>query len=244
MSSRTYPSFALDAGNHPYMTRARMLTKAIMKLMRTLAAMVALSVTHHANAAETVQTLDAKIADAKRTAAEAKKTADTICFDAGKEMGQRELGQPNDASEKFKKCTSAMQTSSDANGLIGVLYEQRSHLTGEPLAPEYACIGKPSLGAPHPDPNGHYTVCPKDPDDHSYKFWIITQVRMQAGNAKETWSDGGLISLRRYSSEAECRAGIARYEDYPSKVPYNLKDGVLVGDVCVQVFISDVRELQ
>jgi hypothetical protein len=142
------------------MTRARMLTKAIMKLMRTLAAMVALSVTHHANAAETVQTLDAKIADAKRTAAEAKKTDDTICFDAGKEMGQRELGQPNDASEKFKKCTSAMQTSSDANGLIGVLYEQRSHLTGEPLAPEYACIGKPSLGAPHPGSRSPSSVRP------------------------------------------------------------------------------------
>ena len=90
---------------------------------------------------------------------------------------------------------------------------------------------------------GHYTVCPKDPDDHSYKFWIITQVRMQAGSAKETWSDGGLISMRRYSSEAACRTGIGNYEDYPSKVPYNLKDGVMVGDVCVEVFIPDMREL-
>ena len=38
--------------------------------------------------------------------------------------------------------------------------------------------------------------------------------------------------MRRYSSESECRMGIAKYEDYPSKVPYNLKDGVMVGDVC------------
>ena len=67
---------------------------------------------------------------------------------------------------------------------------------------------------------------------------------MQAGSAKETWSDGGFISLRRYSSEAECRMGIAKYEDYPSKVPYNLRDGVIVGDVCVKVFIPDVHELQ
>ncbi|MGJ5043124.1 hypothetical protein [Bradyrhizobium sp. HKCCYLRH1062] len=214
------------------------------KAVRIIAAMAAFSIAHRANAADTVQTLDAKIADAQRAAAEAKKAADSICFDAGKEMGQRDLGQPNDASAKFKKCTDAMQTSSDAIGLIGFLQEQRSHLTGEPPATRYACSGEPSLGAPHPDANGHYTVCPKGPDDHSYKFWIITQVRMQAGNAKETWSDGGIISLRRYSSEAECRAGIARYEDYPSKVPYNLKDSVLVGDVCVQVFIADVRELQ
>lgn len=50
--------------------------------------------------------------------------------------------------------------------------------------------------------------------------------------------------MRRYSSEFECRMGIAKYEDYPSKVPCNLKDGVMVGDVCVEVFISDVRELR
>jgi hypothetical protein len=112
------------------------------------------------------------------------------------------------------------------------------------MSSKYACSGKPDLGAPHPDAKGHYTVCPKDPDDHSYKFWIITQVRMQAGNAKETWSDGELISMRRYSSESECRMGIAKYEDYPSKIPYNLKDGVMVGDVCVEVFIPDVRELR
>jgi hypothetical protein len=66
---------------------------------------------------------------------------------------------------------------------------------------------------------------------------------MQAGSAKETWSDGGLISMRQYSSESECKAGIAKYEDYPSKVPYILKDGVILGDVCVKVFIPDVREL-
>jgi hypothetical protein len=67
---------------------------------------------------------------------------------------------------------------------------------------------------------------------------------MQAGSAKETWSDRGLISIRRYSSEAESRMGIAKYEDYPSKVSYNLKDGVMLGDVCVEVLIPDVRELQ
>jgi hypothetical protein len=55
-------------------------------------------------------------------------------------------------------------------------------------------------------------VCPKDPDDHSYTFWIITQVRMQAGSTNETWRDGGLISLRRYSSESQCRAGINKME--------------------------------
>ena len=155
-------------------------------------------------------------------------------------MGQRDQGLPNNASKQFKQCTDAMEASNDAIGLVGYLYEQRSRLTGQPLPSEYACKGKPSLGAPHPDTNGHYIECPKDPDDHSYKFWIITQVRMQAGSAKETWSDGG---LRRYGSEAECRAGIARYEDYSSKVPYILKDGVMLGDVCVGVFIPDLRDL-
>jgi hypothetical protein len=81
------------------------------------------------------------------------------------------------------------------------------------------------------------------PDDHSHKFWIITQVRMQVGSAKETWSDGGFISIPHYSSESECRAAIAKYEDYPSKVPYTIKDGVVVGDVCVEGLILDVREL-
>ncbi len=190
--------------------------------------------------ASRVQILDAQIADAKHAATAAGKAAETICGNAGFAMGQRDQGLPNNAS---KQCTDAMQASNDASGLVGYLYEQRSHLTGQPLPSEYACSGKPSLGAPHPDTNGHYTVCPKDPDDHSYKFWIITQVRMQAGSAKETWSDGGFISLRRYGSEAECRTGIAEYEDYPSKVPYNLKDGVMLGDVCVEVFIPDLRDL-
>ena len=27
-------------------------------------------------------------------------------------------------------------------------------------------------------------------------------------------------------------------------LPYNLKDGIVVGDVCVQVIIPDVRELR
>ena len=140
--------------------------------------------------------------------------------------------------------TAPVQASNDASGFVAYLYEQRSHLTGQPMPSEYACSAKPSLGAPHPDAEGHYTVCPKDPDDHSYKFWIITQVRMQAGSAKETWSDAGGISMSRYSSESECRMGIAKYEEYPSKVPYSLKDGVLVGDVCVGVWILDMRELQ
>ncbi len=211
-----------------------------------LAAVAALVVASHAIAgtdASHVQILDAQIADAKHAATAAGKAAETICGNAGFAMGQRDQGLPNNASKQFKQCTDAMQASNDASGLVGYLYEQRSHLTGQPLPSEYACSGKPSLGAPHPDTDGHYTVCPKDPDDHSYKFWIITQVRMQAGSAKETWSDGGFISLRRYGSEAECRTGIAEYEDYPSKVPYNLKDGVMLGDVCVEVFIPDLRDL-
>ena len=188
--------------------------------------------------------LDARIADAKHAVTAASEARNTICKNAGYAMGQREGGLPNNASEQFKQCMDALQASNDASGFVGYLYEQRSRLTGEPMPSEYACNGKSSLGAPHPDPKGHYTVCPKDPDDHSYKFWIITQVRMQAGSTKETWSDGGLISMRHYSSESECRMGIAKYEDYPSKVPYNLKDGVMVGDVCVEVLIPDVRELQ
>ena len=78
----------------------------------------------------------------------------------------------------------------------------------------------------------------KDPDDHSYKFWMITQVRMQVGSAKETWSDDGFISMGRYSSESECRVGIAKHEDYPSKVPYVLKGGVILGDVCIPVKVQ------
>ena len=158
-------------------------------------------------AAETnpIEVLDARISDARNAGAAASKAADTICHNAGYAMGQREIGLPSNASEQLKQCSEAMQANSDAIGFIGFLYEQRSHLTGEPLSPGHACGGKPSLGAPHPDAKGHYTVCPKDPDDHSYKFWIITSVRMQAGSAKETWSDGGIISLRRYRSEAECK---------------------------------------
>jgi hypothetical protein len=213
-----------------------------MKLTRTVAAMAALVVAPHANAdspnASRVQRLDAQIEDAKRAAAKSKKAAGTICYNAGYAIAQ------GDRQGQMKKCTDATRASSDASGFVGFLYEQRSHLTGQPVPREYACSGKPSLGVPHPDAEGHYTVCPKDPDDHSYTFWIITQVRMQAGSAKETWSDGGLISMRRYSSESECRMGIAKYEDYPSKVPYNQKDDVMVGDVCVQVIIPDVRELQ
>jgi hypothetical protein len=219
-----------------------------MNLTRTVAAMAALIVASHGNAQTTdasrVQILDARIADAKDAATAAGKARGTICYNAGYSMSQRDQGLPSNASEQFKQCMDAGQASNDAIGFVGYLYEQRSHLTGQPMPSEYACSGKPNLGAPHPDAEGHYTVCPKDPDDHSYKFWIITQVRMQAGNAKETWSDGGLISMRHYSSESECRMGIAKYEDYPSKVPYNLKDGVMVGDVCVEVLIPDVRELQ
>jgi len=201
--------------------------------------MTALVVAPHANAASDtsrVQRLDAKIEDAKRAAEEVKKAASTICYNAGIAIGQ------DNPQGQTKKCLDAMQANNDAIGLVGLLYEQRSQLTGQTMPTEYACSSKPSLGAPHPDAEGHYTVCPKNPDDHSYTFWLITQVHIQAGSAKETWSDGGLISMRRYNSEAECRMGIAKYEDYPSKVPYNLKDGVMVGDVCVQVFIPDVRE--
>ena len=209
--------------------------------------MAALILATQVNAAadpSSVQTLDARITDAKQAAAAAGKAAQTICGNAGYAIGQRDQGLPNNAHTQFKQCMEASRAINDASGFVGHLYELRSHLTGQPIPGEYACSGKPSLGVPHPDAMGHYTVCPKDPDDHSYKFWIITQVRMQVSNAKETWSDGGFISMRRYSSEADCRAGIAKYEDYPSKVPYTLKDGVIVGDVCVEVLISDVRELR
>jgi len=190
-----------------------------------------------------VQALDARIADARHAATAAGKAAATICGNAGYAMGQRDQELPNNAGKQLKDCRDAIQANNDAIGLVGYLFEQRSHLTGREMPNEYACNGKVSLGAPQPDINGHYTVCPKDPDDHSYKYWFITQVRMQVGNAKETWSDGGVISMRRYGSEAECRKGVAKYEDFPSKVPFELRDGVLVGDVCVEVFIPDVREL-
>jgi hypothetical protein len=158
--------------------------------------------------------LDAQIADAKHAATAASKAAETICYNAGYAMSQRDQGLPNNAGEQSKKCTDAMQASNDASGFVGYLYERRSHLTGQPMPSEYACSGKSSLGAPHPDDKGHYTICPKDPDDHSYKFWIITQARMQVGSTKETWSDGGLISMRHYSSESECRMGIAKYASW------------------------------
>ena len=211
-----------------------------------LAVVVALSIALHGNAtADTgdVKMLDTRIDDAKRAVRTAEKAANTICENAGYEIGQRSQGLVNNTSKQFEQCISAMQGTNDAIGLVGYLYEQRSHLTGEPLLGEHACNGKPDLGAPHPDANGHYTVCPNDPDDHSYKFWMITQVRLQVGSAKDTWSDGGFISLHRFDSEAECRMGIAKYEDYPSKLPYTLKDNVVVGDVCVEIIIQDVREL-
>ena len=38
--------------------------------------------------------------------------------------------------------------------------------------------------------------------------------------------------------------GYGQYlKSLPVKVPYNLKNGVMVGDVCVEVFIPDLREL-
>jgi len=218
-----------------------------MRASSSLVSIAVLILASQANAADSsngVQILDARIADAKKAAAAAQKATETICRDAGHEMGQRGQGLPNNAGPEFKQCMEAMQASGDASGFIGYLYEERSHLTGQPIPNKYACAGKPSLGAPHPDAEGHYVVCPKDPDDHSYKFWMITQVRMQVGSAKETWSDDGFISMGRYSSEAECRAGIAKHEDYPSKIPYTLKDGVILGDVCVEVIIPDVRELR
>ncbi|MGB6940580.1 MAG: hypothetical protein WBE14_28765 [Xanthobacteraceae bacterium] len=107
--------------------------------------------------------LDARIADAKLAATAASNAIGTICENAGHAMGQRAQGLPNNASEQFKKCMDATRASSDASGFVGYLYEQRSHLTGQPMPSGYACSGKPSLGAPHPDAEGHYTVCPKDP---------------------------------------------------------------------------------
>ncbi len=218
-----------------------------MRMTRAVVLLASLMLAPLVNAAVdvgAVGTLDARIADAKSAATAVRKAADTICQNAGYASGQREQGLPSNASEQLKQCSDAMQASGDAIGFIGLLYEQRAHLTGQTMPGEYACNGKSSLGAPHPDAKGHYTVCPPDPDDHSYKFWIITQVRMQVGSARETWSDGGLISMGHYRSESECRSAVAKYEDYPSKVPYALKNGVTVGDVCVEVFIPDVRELQ
>lgn len=216
-----------------------------MKPLLTVAAMVALILAAQANAtdASKLQVLDARIADAKQAVTAANKAAHVICGNAGFAMGQRTMGIPNNAHKQLSQCIDAMEAASDAIGRVGYLYEERSRLTGEPLPAKYACDGKPTLGAPHPDAKGHYAVCPKDPDDHSYKFWMITQVRMQVGSAKETWSDSGFISLRRYVTERGCRTAIAKYEDYPSKIPYVLQNGAVVGDVCVEVVIPDVRKL-
>jgi hypothetical protein len=217
-----------------------------MKPLLIVAAMSALILAAHANAAtgaSQLQVLDVRIADAKQAATAANKAAHVICGDAGFAMDQHTLGTPNSSHKQFRQCIDAMEAANDAIGRIGYLYEERSRLTGKPMPAEYACDGKPSLGAPHPDVKGHYAVCPKDPDDHSYTFWIITQVRMQVGSAQETWSDSGFISLGRYSSEPACRAAIAKYEDYPSKIPYALQNGAVVGDVCVEVVIPDVRKL-
>ena len=221
--------------------------KMKLKLTSPIAAMlIMIAAPHYANGntgANRVQRLNAKIAEAEHAAAEDKKATDRICYSAGSKMSQSPLGSTNRSGAQLKDCINAAQTMNDAIGLVGYLYEERSRLTGQPVPSGYLCNGKPSLGVPHPDANGHFTVCPKDPGDHSYKFWIITQVRMQASSAKETWSDGGLISLRRYSSESACRMGMAKFEDYPSKIPYKLRDGVIVGDVCVKVVIPDLREL-
>jgi hypothetical protein len=117
-------------------------------LCLAITAMAALIVAPHANATDEspVQILDARIADAEHAATAALKAADTICENAGYAM--------------TKQCSDAIGASNDASGFVGYLYEQRSHLTGQPMPSEYACSGKPSLGAPHPDAEGHYSVCP------------------------------------------------------------------------------------
>jgi hypothetical protein len=220
--------------------------EGMMKPMRAVAAVTALLLSAQvfaATEAAKLQVLDTRIADAKQAAIAARKAADYICSDAGYEVGQRSQGLPNRAHKEFNQCMGAAQASNDAIGLVGYLYEQRSHLTGRPMPSEYACNGNAQLGAPHPDAKGHYTVCPKDPSDHSYTFWMITQVYMHAGSASHTGSDGGFISIRRYKSEAACRAGIAKYEYLPSKIPYVLNDGEVIGDVCVEVIIPNTRKL-
>jgi hypothetical protein len=89
--------------------------------------------------------LDAQIADAKHAATAASKAAETICYNAGYAMSQRDQGLPNNAGEQSKKCTDAMQASNDASGFVGYLYERRSHLTGQPMPSEYAAINFGSL---------------------------------------------------------------------------------------------------
>ena len=154
-----------------------------MDLMRTIGAMAAIMiVAAHAKAApgtSSLEIMDVRIADAKAAETSARKAQKTICYNAGFATGQRDRGLPNNASEHLRQCDEASRASNDAGGLVGDLYEQRSHLTGQPMPREYACRGKPSLGAPQKDRMGNYIVCPKNPDDHSYKFSIITQARMK-----------------------------------------------------------------
>ena len=112
-----------------------------MNLTSTAAAMTALILVPYANAATDVsrlQILDAQITDAKHSATVAQKAAETICYNAGYELNQRAQELPNNASEKYKKCTDATQGSNDASGFVGYLYEQRSHLTGQAMPSEYA----------------------------------------------------------------------------------------------------------
>src|SRR5262249_43657729 len=109
----------------------------IASLLAALAPMAALIVAPHANAQTTdasrVQILDARIADAKDAATAAGKARGTICYNAGYAMNQRDQGLPNNASEQFKQCMDAGQASNDAIGFVGYPYEQRSHLTGQPM---------------------------------------------------------------------------------------------------------------
>ena len=86
-----------------------------------------------ATAVNSVEVLDARIADAKVSAKAAQKAADTICRNMGYAIGQRELGLSSNAHETIGQCTDATRASSDAIGFVGLLYEQRSQLTGQPM---------------------------------------------------------------------------------------------------------------
>ena len=69
------------------------LTRAPMAALLILAAA-------HAKAAtvvDSVEVVEARIADAKQAATAARKAADTICGNTGYAMGQRELGLRNNA---------------------------------------------------------------------------------------------------------------------------------------------------
>jgi len=130
-----------------------------MTLTRSVgaAAMAALVIlATHANAAAAdaskLQELDARIAAANQMATAAQKKATTICDNAGYASGV----DADNANALLNRCFDAMRASTDAIGLVGYLHEQRSHLTGQPLASEYACLLKPGV-APHPDAKGHYT---------------------------------------------------------------------------------------